>query len=479
MIKYILAAAVLAAVPYAETLSQSQSDPIIMTVAGVDVPRSEFEYSYNKNNTDGVIDKKTVEEYVDLFINYKLKVQAALDAKYDTLSSFKKEFAQYRDQQVLPTFVTDADMLAEAHKVYDQTVENIGPDGLVSAAHILILTPQKATEEQQQEAKRRIDSVYTALQAGADFETLAKQVSQDPGSARRGGMLGWFSRHQMVKEFEDAAFALQPGQMSKPFQSPYGWHLILMKERKQLEPFDFHRESIFKFLEQRGTRNAITERKLEAMVKASDNEITRDMLIENRTDSLSQVDPEMRYLIKEYHDGLLLYEISNRTIWEKAAKDDESLALYFKKNMKKYTWDAPRFKGMAYHVKQRSDVKAVANCVKKLKFDEWNEALRSTFNGDSIIRIRVEKGLFKKGDNALIDRECFKVADAKVDSVKGYPIDAVYGKMLKKPEDYTDVRGLVIADLQDEMERFWVADLRKKYPVTINENVLKTVNKHE
>ena len=452
----------------------AQSDPIIMTVAGVDVPRSEFEYSYNKNNTDGVIDKKTVEEYVELFVNYKLKVQAALDAKYDTLSSFKTEFAQYRDQQVLPTFVTDADMLAEAHKVYDQTVENIGPDGLVSAAHILILTPQKATEEQQQEAKRRIDSVYTALQAGADFEALAKQVSQDPGSARRGGMLGWFSRHQMVKEFEDAAFALQPGQMSKPFQSPYGWHIILMKERKQLEPFDFHRESIFKFLEQRGARNAITERKLEAMVK-----VTRDMLIENRTDSLCQADLEMRYLIKEYHDGLLLYEISNRTIWEKAAKDDESLAMYFKKNKKKYTWDAPRFKGMAYHVKQQSDVKAVANCVKKLKFDEWNEALRSTFNGDSIIRIRVEKGLFKKGDNALIDRECFKVADAKVDSVKGYPIDAVYGKMLKKPEDYTDVRGLVTADLQDEMERFWVADLRKKYPVTINENVLKTVNKHE
>ena len=476
MIKMIVAA-FLAVVPSA--LVAQTTDPIIMTVAGVDVPRSEFEYSYNKNNTDGVIDRKSVEEYVELFVNYKLKVQAALDERLDTTTAFRQEFAQYRDQQVLPTFVTDADMLAEAHKVYDQTKENIGPDGLVSAAHILILTPQKATEEQQRDAKRRIDSIYTALKAGADFETLAKQVSQDPGSARRGGLLGWFSRHQMIKEFEDAAFALQPGQMSEPFQSPYGWHIILMKERKQLEPFDFHRESIFKFLEQRGARNAITERKLEAMVKASDNVVTRDMLIENRTDSLCQADLEMRYLIKEYHDGLLLYEISNRTIWEKAAKDDESLAMYFKKNKKKYTWDAPRFKGMAYHVKQQSDVKAVANCVKKLKFDEWNEALRSTFNGDSIIRIRVEKGLFKKGDNALIDRECFKVADAKVDSVKGYPIDAVYGKMLKKPEDYTDVRGLVTADLQDEMERFWVADLRKKYPVTINENVLKTVNKHE
>ena len=476
MIKMIVAA-FLAVVPSA--LVAQTTDPIIMTVAGVDVPRSEFEYSYNKNNTDGVIDKKTIEEYVDLFVNYKLKVQAALDAKYDTLTSFKTEFAQYRDQQVLPTFVTDADMLAEAHKVYDQTKENIGPDGLVSAAHILILTPQKATEEQQRDAKRRIDSIYTALKAGADFETLAKQVSQDPGSARRGGLLGWFSRHQMIKEFEDAAFALQPGQMSEPFQSPYGWHIILMKERKQLEPFEFHRESIFKYMEQRGVRNAITERKLEAMVKASDNGKTREMLIEDRSDSLSQVDSEMRYLIKEYHDGLLLYEISNRLIWEKAAKDEETLALYFKNHKTQYQWDEPRFKGMAYHVKQQSDVKAVANCVKKLKFDAWNEALRTTFNGDSIIRIRVEKGLFKKGDNGLIDRECFKVADAKVDSVKGYPIDAVYGKMLKKPEDYTDVRGQVTADLQDEMERFWVADLRKKYPVTINENVLKTVNKHE
>ena len=370
-------------------------------------------------------------------------------------------------------------MLEEAHKVYDQTKENIGPDGLVSAAHILILTPQKATEEQQRDAKRRIDSIYTALQAGADFEALAKQVSQDPGSARRGGLLGWFSRHQMIKEFEDVAFALQPGEMSKPFQSPYGWHIILLKERKQLEPFDFHHESIFKYIEQRGMRNAITERKLEAMVKASDNAKTREMLIEDRVDSLSQVDPEMRYLIKEYHDGLLLYEISNRTIWEKAAKDEKTLALYFKKNKKKYQWSEPHFKGMAYHVKEQGDVKAVANCVKKLKFDDWNEALRTTFNGDSVIRIRVEKGLFKKGDHGLIDRECFKVADAKVDSVKGYPIDAVYGKMLKKPEDYTDVRGLVTADLQDEMERFWVADLRKKYPVVINENVLKTVNKHE
>ena len=165
-----------------------QSDPIVMTVAGVDVPRSEFEYSYNKNNTDGVIDKKTVDEYVELFVNYKLKVKAALDAHLDTTTAFRQEFAQYRDQQIRPALVTDDDMLAEAHHIYDQTKESIGSDGLVMASHILIRITQKATDAEQQEAKRRIDSVYTALQAGADFEALAKQVSQDPGSARRGGM---------------------------------------------------------------------------------------------------------------------------------------------------------------------------------------------------------------------------------------------------------------------------------------------------
>ena len=459
--------------------AQTANDPIIMTVAGTPVLRSEFEYSYNKNNTDGVIDKKTVEEYVDLFVNYKLKVQAALDARIDTTQEFRSEFAQYRDQQLLPSFVTDEDMLAEAHKVYDETKKDIGPDGLIQPAHILLKLSQKATDAQQKEAKQRIDSIYQALKNGANFEELVKKYSQDPGSARRGGVVGWVAKNQTVKEFEDAAFALQPGDMSQPVQTPYGWHIILMKERKDFEPFDYHKENILKYLEQRGIRNSISDRKIAEIVKNSNGALTKERVMEQRADSLSAVDLSMRYLIKEYHDGLLLYEISNANVWDKAAKDEQALERYFKKNKAKYKWDEPRFKGMAYHVKVQSDVKAVANCVKKLKFEDWNEALRKTFNNDSIIRIRVEKGLFKKGDNALIDREVFKKQDAKVDSVKGYPIDATFGKVIKSPQDYTDVRGLVTADLQDELEKLWVAGLRRKYAVTVNEEVLKTVNKHE
>ena len=458
--------------------SAQTADPVIMTVNGQPVSRSEFEYSYNKNNSEGVIDKKSVEEYVDLFVNYKLKVCAAIDEHYDTLQSFKDEFAQYRDQQIRPMLVTDEDIELQAHKIYDQTVERIGPDGLVQVSHILMRASQQAPQEEWDAAKVRIDSVYQALKAGADFAELAKKVSQDPGTAPQGGQLPFVSRGQLVKEFEDAAFALQPGEMSEVVQSPYGYHIILMKERKMMEPFEFHHDDILKFIEQRNLRDAIANEKLDEMIKA-DSTLTKQQIMEQKGAELSANDMDLKYLIQEYHDGLLLYEISNKLVWDKAAKDDAGLAAFFKKHKKNYMWDEPRYKGMAYHVKEQADVKAVADCVKKLPFDKWAEALRTTFNADSVIRIRVEKGIFKQGDNALVDSVVFK-KDTTVNHLKDYPIDAVYGKILKKgPEDYTDVRGLVVADYQEELEKAWVEQLRRRYTWKVDEEVLKTVNNHK
>lgn len=469
----------MAAIPSLLAVAQSQNDdPVVMTVNGQPVLRSEFEYSYNKNNSEGVIDKKTVLEYVDLFINYKLKVCAALDAKYDTLTSFKQEFAQYRDQQVKPSLVTDADMLAEAHRIYDRTVESIGPEGLIKTAHILLRLNQQASDAERQAARQRIDSVYNALKKGADFAELAQKVSQDPGSARQGGELPFVSRGQLIKEYEDVAFALKDGEMSGVVESPYGYHIILMKEHKDFEPFEYHKESILKYMEQRGIREQLADRKVDSLVKQSEGKLTKETLMQQEADKLSANDNEMKYLIQEYHDGLLLYEISNQLVWDKAAKDDAGLAQYFKKNKKKYNWDKPHFKGIAYHVKEQADVEGVKNCVKNLKFGQWAEALRQTFNGDSIIRIRVEKGIFRQGDNALVDSAVFK-KDTTVTKLKDYPIDAVYGKILKNgPEDYTDVRGLVVTDYQDMLEREWVANLRRKYTYSVNTEVLNTVNNH-
>ncbi len=120
---------------------------------------------------------------------------------------------------------------------------------------------------------------------------------------------------------------------------------------------------------------------------------------------------------------------------------------------------------------------AVKECVKGLPFSKWAERLRNTFNKDGNIRIRVEKGIFRKGDNALIDREVFG-QKATVAPVEGYPIDAVFGKKIKAPEELDDVRDLVISNCQEELEKSWVAALRRKYKVVIDKAVLSTVNRH-
>ena len=123
--------------------------------------------------------------------------------------------------------------------------------------------PDAAEAEGQLRRRRRlrtrIDSIYAALKNGADFADLAKRLSQDPGSAKDGGVLPWIGPGQTVKEFEDQAYALQKGEMSQPFQSPFGYHIILMKDRKQLEPFDSLKNDILRFIEARGGKERVAD----------------------------------------------------------------------------------------------------------------------------------------------------------------------------------------------------------------------------
>ncbi len=456
-------------------VSAQVNDPVIMTVGGKPVLRSEFEYSYNKNNTDGVIDRKTVEEYVELFVNYKLKVAAALEEHFDTLSSFNKEYVEYRDQQIRPTLINDADIEVEARKIYQSTKDRIGPDGLVEPAHILLRLAQQADAQTQSKVKQRADSIYNAILAGADFAEMARKYSEDPGSAQRGGSIGQISRGQTLKEFEDATFALKDGEMSKPVLSSVGYHIIKMIKHADFPPFDSLREDIRNFIEARGLREAVINEKIEALAKQGNT--TPANLMNQRADSLAAIDQDTKYLFQEYHDGLLLYEISNREVWDKASKDEEGLKAFFKKNKKKYKWDSPRFKGIAYYAKDDKDIAAVKKSLKGVSFDKWAEVLRSTFNSDSVLKIRVEKGLFKKGDNVLVDKYEFDVDTIPAEK-KDYPYCATYGKMLKAPKEMSDVRSQVTSDYQDAMEKKWLQGLRKKFPVVVNKDVVATVNKH-
>lgn len=463
-------------------MAQTTNDPIVMTINGVPVTRSEFEYSYNKNNSEGVIDKKTVEEYVDLFINYKLKVVAALDEKMDTLPSFKAEFANYRDQQIRPAMITDADVEARAYQLYLNTknrVDSMG--GLVKPAHILVMARQTATDAQVAAAKEKMDSIYAVLKAGnfdpTLFGELAKKHSDDKGSLKDGGELPWIQKGQTLPEFDDKVFAMKVGETSEPFKTNAGFHIVQLRNKGDYFPYDSIHANILNYIEQRGIRDQIINERLDSLAKAAGPKVTPDDILAKKREAMVATDPELKNLIQEYHDGLLLYEISNRLVWEKAAKDEEGLTKFFKKNKKKYAFDEPRFKGIAYRTKEVADIEAVKAAIKGLPYDKWNEKLRSTFNSDSVLRIRVEKGVFKKGDNSIVDSYEYK-SDAPIRAMKGYPNTATYGKMIKAPETYADVRGLVVADYQEKLEAEWVTELRKKYSVTVDRDVLSTVNNH-
>lgn len=461
----------------ATTASAQTADPTIMTINGKAVPRSEFEYSYNKNNSETVVDKKSVDEYIDLFVNYKLKVMAAEEAGIDTTKAFRDEFRMYRDQQIRPSFINDNDVEREARTIYEDTRKRIdGNGGLVRPRHILVSLKQNATKAQSDSALVRADSIYNALIKGADFAELAQRCSDDKGSARRGGDLSWVQRGYMVKEFEDAIFAMKPGEISKPILSPFGYHIIKVEAKQNFFPYDTVRADIHRFIESRGLRERIISQNIDSIAKHSVPQCTPEDIINRRADEMTAADPALKNLIREYLDGLLLYEISNRTVWDKAAKDEKGLAAYFKKNRKRYKWEQPRFKGIAYWVKQEGDVEAVKKSLKNIPFEKWAERLRKEFN-DSTIRIKVVKGIFREGDNALIDKVVF-AKDTTVADVKDFPISATYGEKLKAPKTYNDVRELVVADYQEQLEKAWIEALRKRYTVVVNKDVLSTVNKH-
>ena len=456
----------------------AQTDPILLRINGEPVTRGEFEYNYNKNNSEGVIDKKTVKEYVELFVNYKLKVHAALDAKLDTLSSFRDEFRTYRDQQIQPLLVPDTRMEEECRKYYDRMQANLQGKEIILPAHIFIRVKQNASKEEQEALKARIDSVYLALDNGSDFSELAKKISQDPQSAPKGGTLSWIGPNQTLKEFEDVAYSLEKGEISKPFLSTVGYHIVKLLDKKNLEPYEELKSDISRYLENKGVKHQLAAQALDSLAAKSNSVKSVEQILDEETERLCAEDSELRYLIQEYHDGLLLYEICNREIWQPATKDTVGLESFFKKNKKKYAWDKPRYNGMLYFCKNKKDVKSVRKALKKTKEEQWVSVIREKFNKDSV-SVRMEKRLFRQGENPNVDALGFKVKKAAPKPIEGYPYVGITGKLLKKgPEKWTQVGAQVVTDYQRYREDEFIDVLRKKYKVEINQDVLKTVKNH-
>lgn len=192
-------------------------------------------------------------------------------------------------------------------------------------------------------------------------------------------------------------------------------------------------------------------------------------------DKLSDSNPDYRNLVNEYSDGILLFDISQQRVWQKAANDHEGVEKFFKKNRKKYAFDEPRFKG--YVVFTNSDsletaVKEYLSTLKTVDPKTLNKDLREKFGKD----VRAERVIAKKGENPISDYLGFGGPRPDSSKMSWHNVFAFRGKIINNPEEADDVRGQVTTDYQNALEAEWIKELRKKYPVTINKEVLDTVS---
>ncbi|MEI6766391.1 MAG: peptidylprolyl isomerase [Bacteroidota bacterium] len=220
-------------------MAQNTSDPVLLNVAGESITKSEFLNVYKKNNVKGeAMDRKSLEEYLDLYINFKLKVKEAEELGLDTAISFKTELAGYRKQLAQPYLTdkqVDESLLREA---YERMQEDL------RASHILIKLDKNATPEDTLAAYKKIMKLRERIMKGEAFEKIAKEASEDPSSRDRedptnkqvvkgnGGDLGFFTVLDMIYPFETGAYNLHVGEVSMPVRTDYGYHLIKLTDRK-------------------------------------------------------------------------------------------------------------------------------------------------------------------------------------------------------------------------------------------------------
>lgn len=410
--------------------------------------------------------------------------------------------------------------------------------GEMKVAHIMKMFPQQASEATIAQLKLSADSIWAKATGGADFAELAKTLSDDKQSAAEGGILNWFTPTNMVPSFAEAAFALQKdGDISPVIRTPYGWHIIKRLELRTTQSFEKLRPELEAKIKQNPSiskysdeafdrklraeyqlkideanfaklktsvgdtikRKAIKDNllvsfanqtitlgqfteflqkqnflpnsdKLEAELTALLNKLINQKLLEYENTQLEKKHPDFAKVYNEYHDGILLFNISKDKIWDVASTDSARLQKYYSQTSKKYFWN-DRFKGWVIESKNieiRSRLEKIMD-EKELSKQE----LEDVFNTKTENNIQIRDVAVEKGDDPIVDYYIWTgPKPAGFDETTTF----VHGKIVQhEQKELKDAWGLYSSDLQEQIEKEWIATLRTKYPIEINKKVLKKI----
>ncbi len=207
---------------------QAQDDPVLFTVEGDEVTVSEFRYIYEKNNGDKAdYGRESLEEYLELYKRFKLKVQRAKTMGLDTITALQDELEGYR-KQLANSYLTDKEV---SGRLMEEAAERMLTD--VSVSHIFIPNPKKGMKDDGS-AKNTIDQIYIKLQQGKFFEDVALKESKDEASAGKGGKLGYYTAPlpSGFYNFENAMYTTEVGTFSKPIETKMGWHILKVNDKR-------------------------------------------------------------------------------------------------------------------------------------------------------------------------------------------------------------------------------------------------------
>ncbi|MGE0568200.1 MAG: peptidylprolyl isomerase [Bacteroidia bacterium] len=421
--------------------------------------------------------------------------------------------------------------------------------GEITVAHIMAKYPKEFTQQDKDNAKKKINELYEKLQKGESFDDLARQFSDDKQSADRAGLLQPFKAGRLPEPFESAAFALKKdGDYSKPVETPYGWHIIKRISIKELPPFEEIKNDL-KAKINRDSRSQMGRNALIAKVKSENNfketpssleafrkvidstfkqgtwtadkaaklgnkemfnlagksytqndfadylesqmtirtnddifEIVKQLytgwidesVVAYENSQLETKYVEFRNLMREYRDGILLFDLTDREVWSKAVKDTSGLKAYYEKNKNKYQWDE-RLDATVYKCVNEEVAKDVRKMISSKKS---KDAIIEKINKSSQLNLSVLDVVYLKGENQKLDEFWKKgvlpenIYEQNENKYSVIVINQVLDKTIKK---LPECRGMVTADYQTHLETEWLNYLQNKYKVTYFDEVLKTI----
>ena len=624
---------------------QSVDKDVLFTVDNEPVYASEFLRVYNKN-LDLVQDEsqKDVDEYLKLFTNYKLKLKEARRLELHEKPSYKRELSSYK-KQLAKNYITDSkvtdklvkeayermsyelnanhilikvdenanpqDTLAAYNKIIKlrdralkegfekvraevhngQTVygeklgyfggfkmvykfesvaynTNVGDvskpfrtrfgyhivnvldkrksRGEITVAHIMVIENKNDSLAEKPEV--RIQDIYKKLNQGEAFESLAKQFSDDKNSAPKGGMMKAFTGGQIrAKEFEDIAFALEHiDDVSEPFKTDYGWHIVKLHNKKAVPSFKImrpelvekvKRDSRSKLIDEALTnklktkynisvkqpnldyfvsilnddyfkrtwklpedfkgnqplvkigdkqftyndfgvflansqRNATKKEAIKSLVSNKYDSFLNDSLVKYQEGNLEFENEDYAHIVAEYRDGLLLFDLMETTIWNTAKTDSTAIEQFYESNKANYVKPKRVDAVVASSAKQKTLKKVSKFLGKNMELDQ----IKSLVNSNDKVDVIFTSGIMDAQHQALPKGFDFKKGISKIQKHNdAFVVVNVKDVLPQEQKTLEEAKGAVISDYQNFKEENWLKDLREKYKIEVNQDVLEKV----